>query len=191
LTSTGKIKILLAAAMAAMALSAVGASSASATIFNAKFSSPTFKLTATGLTVKRNGGEAKTCTPSAGLEAAVSGSEVYVSNEWTGASRFTCGGSSLVMRLLARAYYDDVAGRYYLQISDYNEQTLESPWGPKYWQKTSNTDRWTWVNGSEATASTMTLNEQWIGTTTTGEKITMSGTFTAKTSSGGLVTLSH
>jgi hypothetical protein len=190
LSKTRNMKVLFGTALVAMALGAVGVSSASATIFNAKFSTPTFKLATTSVTVKRAGAEAKTCTLPLALEVSTSASEYFASNEWTGASRFSCGVGSLVMWLYGGAKYDDVAGRYYLSVSDYIE-SLESPWGGKYWQKTSNTDTWTWVNGSEVTPSTLTLNEQWIGSTTTGQKITMSGTFTAKTSSGGLVTLSH
>ena len=181
------MKVLFVTAIAAMALGAVSVSSASASIVGAKFSSSSWKLTSTGITVKRNGAEAKTCPPAKAIEG--SGSSSFVaSNEWTGASRFNCTDlSSLVMRYVGQAYYDNVAARYFLEISSYNE-ALQSPWGPNsYFQSISD---WTWVNGTAVTPSTMTLNELVIGTTTTGQKITVSGTITAKTASGGLITLS-
>lgn len=183
--STGKMKVLLVTAVAAMALGAVSASSASASIVSAKFSSSSWKLTGT-LTVKRNGTEEKSCK----LVKAIEGfgeSSFIASNEWTGASIFTCTDlSELVMRYVGEAKYDNVAGQYFLRISSYNE-ALRSPWGPNtYFQSQSD---WPWTNGSGATNSTMTLNELVIGTTTGGQKITVSGTITAKTAAGGLVTL--
>lgn len=174
--------------VAAMALSGLSVSSASASIVTAKFSNSSWKLTTTGITVTRGGTESKSCTLSKAIEG-FGGSSFIASNEWTGASRFTCTDlTSLVMRYVGQAWYDTVASRYYLRISSYNE-ALQSPWGPSsYFQTTSD---WTWVNGSGSVPSTMTLNELYIGSTTGGQKITLSGTITAKTASGGLVTLSH
>jgi hypothetical protein len=190
LTSTGKIKVLLVAAVAALALGAVSASSASASIVNAKFSSSSWKLTASSVTVTRNGTESKSCKLVNPIEGFAEGSGFLAMNEWTGESIFTCtDGSTLVMRYSGEAKYDTVAGRYYLHISSYNE-ALASPWGPHaYFQSTSD---WTWVNGSGATFSTMSPNALQIGLSTPGsQKITVTGTITAKTSTGGLVTLSH
>jgi hypothetical protein len=186
------MKVLLMTAVAAMALGAVGASSASASIVNAKFSTPSFKLTTTGFTVTRNGTESKTCTPAA-ISGFGEGNSFIASNEWTGGTRFTCTDkSSLVMALNGLAYYDTVAERYYLHVADHTgSQSLEGPWGP-YFQEASNTDDWTWVNGSGSTSSSITLNEQWIGATLNPyKKITISGTFTVKSATGGLITLSH
>jgi len=182
-----RTKILLAVAVATMALSAVGASSASATIYNANFSTTSFKLSTTGVTIKRNGAEAKTCTASINMSNLGSGNFIG-SNESSGRTLFLCdgGASGLYMRMVGRAKYDSVAEKYYLEIYSYNE-SMQSPWS-WYFQYSQ---KWTWVNGSGTTPSTVTLNEQLIGYTTTGQPITMSGTFTAKTSTGGLVTLSH
>lgn len=191
MTSTKRMKVLLITAVAAMALGAVGASSASAAIVKAKFSSTTFKLTSTGVTVKR-GAASKTCTPAA-ISGFVEGNGFIASNEWTGGTRFICTDkTSLVIFLTGQALYDTVAERYYLHVADHtSSQSLEGPWGP-YFQETSNTDDWTWVNGSGSTPSSITLNEQWIGSTLSPlQKITISGTFTAKTATGTLITLSH
>ena len=185
MTGFRRIKVLLVAAFAVMALGAVSASSAPASIVAAKFSSSSWKLTSPSVTVKR-GTEAKSCKLSKAIEG-FGESSFIASNDWTGASVFTCSDlSELVMRYVGEAKYDNVAARYYLHISSYNE-SLRSPWGPNtYFQSTSD---WTWVNGSAVTPSTMTLNELAIGTATTGQKITLTGTITAKTASGGLVTL--
>jgi hypothetical protein len=194
LTSTRRMKVLLATAIAALALGAVGAASASATIVNAKFSYPLVKLTTSGVTIKKNGGSAKSCTLSKAIEFWAEGSSFLGGNEAGGIARFSCtDGTGLKMSFNGLAKYDTVAERYYLYVADPGSQALESPWGPNsYFQATGGTDNWTWVNGSGGTSSTITLNEQWVGSTVTGsEKITITGTLTAKTSSGGLIILSH
>lgn len=191
MTSTGKMKVMGIAIVAALALSALVASAASASIVSAKFSSPLFKLTTTEVTIKKSGGEAKTCTLPKAIEVFAEGSSFIGSNELQ-TVRFSCtGGTSLRMSFNGQAKYDTVAEKYYLNVADPNSQAFESPYG-LYLQSTGGTNNWTWVNGSGSTSSTITLNEQWIGSTQTGSaKITMTGTFTVKTSSGGLITLSH
>jgi hypothetical protein len=185
------MKLLLMTAVAAMALGAVSASSASATIVSAKYSSQSFKLTSPGITIKKNGSSAKACTM-APVTVETEGDGFIGTNEFFFGLKFTCSGSwPLVMNFNGRAKYDTVTGRYWLQVADLDNQTQESPWG-FYYQETNDTDQWTWVNGSGSTPSTITLNERWVGLTATGsEKITITGTLTAKTSSGGLITLSH
>ncbi|HWC49714.1 MAG TPA: hypothetical protein VG448_12600 [Solirubrobacterales bacterium] len=187
---------MLAAAVAAMALTAVGASSASATIMAAKFSpaGTPFYLKTTGVTIKKNGGSAKSCTAS-NIRTEEFGSPTTFggANESFGGVRFYCSGSpALQMAFWGDLKYDTVTGRYWLQVVDHTEETLESPFG-FYVQGTGETDQWTWVNGTSTTSpSKITLNEQYVGYLySTHERITISGTFTATTLSGGLITLTH
>jgi hypothetical protein len=188
LISNKKMKILIVAAMATLALGAITVSSASASIIRGKFSTSSFKLYGTSFTVKK-GAESKTCTP-ATISVSAFESSFFASNTSEG-TKFTCTDASYLLMVTAgEAKYDTVADRYYLFVGDQG-QSLRGPWG-WYFQLTGGTDNWTWVNGSGSTPSTMTLNEQWVGYKVEPyEKITISGTFTAKTSSGGLVTLSH
>lgn len=194
--STKRVKVIFAAAVAAMALTAVSASSASATIVAAKFNpaGTPFYLKTTGVTIKKNGGSAKSCTASnIRTEEFGSPNAFGGSNESFGGVRFYCSGSwGLQMAFWGYLKYDNVTGRYWLQVLDKTEQQLESPFG-YYYQSTGETDQWTWVNGTSSTnPSTITLNEQYVGRlASTEEKITISGTFTATTLSGGLITLTH
>jgi hypothetical protein len=183
-------KILFATALATLAISALLASAASATIVAAKFSGPAFtKLTTSGLTLKLNGAEPKTCTASA-LEGYVERNFYEVSNEVGGETRFGCPfPSELTMAWAGEAFYDTVANRYFLRIKSYNV-SLMSPYGA-YMQEPGTTGG-TWVNGSGSTPSTLTFSNETLGRTLSGsKKITEEGTFTITTSTGGLVTLSH
>jgi hypothetical protein len=186
LSSTKKLRVLLAAAVAAMALGALGASSASAAVVSAKFStSSEFYIKGTGVTIKKNGGSAKSCNLT--TRAAEFGSGAFVSTN-PSLPVFTCTGSpSLKVYFTGQMKYDTVTGRYWLQLVN-GPYSLESPWG--FYSQVAN--QWTWVNGSGGTPSTITLNEQHVGNlTSTGEKITISGTLTATTLAGGLITLTH
>jgi hypothetical protein len=177
-----------------MAMAAVTAASASATIVSAKFStSSEFYIKSTGVTVKKKGESAKACSLVNPIRTVEFGSGHFIgSNESFFGLQFTCSGSApLKMSFEGPLKYDTVTGRYWLQVADRSTNTLESPWGG-YLQSTGETDQWTWVNGSVGTPSSITLNEQYVGyLASTGEKITISGTFTATTLSGGLVTLTH
>jgi hypothetical protein len=185
----------LAAAVAAMAMAAVTAASASATIVSAKFStSSEFYIKAASVTIKKKGESPKSCSLVNPVRAAEFGAGSFIgSNEsFFDAVKFTCSGSApLKVSFNGQMKYDTETGRYWLQVHDGPSNTLESPWGA-YWQKTGETDQWTWVNGSGSTPSTMTLSEQWVGyLASTGENITISGTLTATTLAGGLITLTH
>jgi hypothetical protein len=186
------MKILVVAAVAAMALGAVSVSSASATIVSAKFSSFGLRVSASGVSIQKGSGTAKSCSVSSAEGwTEPNGSFVASSEGVGGAMRFTCTDATyLRLRFNGFARYDTVTGRYYLQVADYSS-LLASPWGT-YYQTTGGTNQWTWVNGSGATPSTMTLKEQYVGNQNlTGEKITITGTVTAKGEGGGLITLSH
>ena len=184
------MKTLLVAGMAVLALSALGASSAAATVVPAKFSSSWFEMSSSGITVKRNGTEAKTCTASS-IEASTEGNSYFGSNDFpSGGVRFNCtGGGSLVMGYVGTASYDTVTGKYTLQNKYSSPSYIESPWGP-YLQ--SGTQSGAWVNGSGSTASKVTYTNQTIGFTYPGnQKITIEGSLKANEFGGGLVTLSH
>lgn len=192
--SPKRVKIMVLAAVAAMALTAVGATSASASILSAKFSGSTAGyLRTTGVTIKKNGGSAKSCTASTIRIEEVGPGAFIGTNESFGGIRFYCSGSwGLQMAFWGYLEYDSLTGRYWLQVLDKTEQQLESPFG-YYYQNTGETDQWTWVNGTSTTSpSTIALNEQYVGKlVSTNEKITISGTFTATTLSGGLLKLTH
>jgi len=195
LFSTKMAKIVLVAAIAAMALTAMTAASASASIVNAKFSTASeFYIKApTGVTVKKNGGSAKSCTMANIRTASNGGAAEFVGyNGPFQEVNVVCSGSpSLVMRFYGLAKYDTVTGRYWLQVEDGPSTALSSPWG-EYWQISSGLDQWNWVNGSGTTQSTITLNEVRVGyTTSTHEYITISGNLTVTTLTGGLITLTH
>lgn len=185
--STKKMRVLLAATVAAMALGAVGASSASAAIVSAKFStSSEFNIKATSVTIKKAGGSEKSCSLAA--KASEFGPGAFIGTSGSTHVSFTCTGSpSLKVYFNGQMKYDTVTGRYWLQLVN-GPYSLESPWG--WYSQISN--QWTWVNGSGSTPSTITLNEQHVGNlASTGEKITISGTLTATTLAGGLITLTH
>lgn len=188
--SQRSVKAFLTVAVAALALGALVASSASAAIVPAKFSNSSVKLTTTGVTLKRAGIEAKSCTLSPAIQLFAEGSGFIGGNGELGEARFTCGTSSLRMRFVGEVLYDTVAGTYSFGLADYTTVQLASPYG-FYWQNTGGKTKAPWVNGSGATNSKITLSETPIGYDNSSKLITMSGTLTATTSAGGLVTLSH
>jgi len=181
--------------VAALALAAVTAASASATVVPARFSTTgEFYIKApSGVTVKKNGESAKSCSMVNPIRAVEFGSGAFIG--WNEPStqqvQFTCSGSGpLVVMFKGEMKYDTVTGAYWLKVAD-QTVTHGSPWG-QYLQNTSGTSQWTWVNGSGSTSSTIALNETYVGNLSgTGEKITISGTLTATTLSGGLITLTH
>jgi hypothetical protein len=184
------IKVFILAIVAVFAMSALVASSAAAEIVPAKFSSTKFKLTTTGLTVKRNGAEAKTCTFKSTTEG--EGFETfYVYNNIELDTRFLCPSPTQLQMIWSGAVrYDTVASKYTFNIAPYTTQNMVySPWGT-YWQNYEVSG--TWVNGSGSTASTVTFASQPFGTTTPGgQTLTLEGQLKVTTPSGGLVTLSH
>jgi hypothetical protein len=181
-------------AVAASLLLAVGASSAMAEVVSAKFSSTgSTKVPTANLTVKKNGIEPKTCNlPVAATGGGTSGSELYAwNNEVTALMEFSCGGSlsfSLALRPATGAY-DTVAAAYKMWIYPNPGccATLKSPWGAYAGGSPFLTG---WTNGSGATQSTLTFNENVVGTIGSA-KITISGSITVTTGTGGLLTLIH
>lgn len=187
--SRNRIKLLVASLAAMSALVAVGVSSAAAEVVPANFSGSTIKLTTTGVTIKKSGAEAKTCTfsPSAPVGLITEGFAQPMNNTSTGTSNFSCTGSTKLESILwFEATYDTVTGQYKLYcVGDFAER--QSPYG--LWAESAFNGSWN--NGSGTTQSTVTYNETQIGQTSTRAPITMTGTFTVTTSTGGLLTLSH
>lgn len=191
MTYLKRSKVLLAAAVAAMALSALVASSASASVVAAKYSTPEVMLTTSGITIKKNGAEAKTCTISGGaLLGWAEGNASIYSNETGGESKFWCPSpAELRMIVNSRVSYDTVTGRYFMTLVKPCCSTLLSPYGQ--YLESPGTTGGTWVNGSGTTPSKVTFTNETLGSLTGGGTITISGTFNVVTYSGGLVTLSH
>jgi hypothetical protein len=189
-----RIKAVLMTALAAMAVSTVGASAASAELVPASFSNSSFKMAVSNLTVRANGIEPKTCTSTTLTGTGEASGEFYAGNAGGFAeSKFTCGGSSFYMVFLGEALYDTETGKYSLHVHDFGSWSLWSPWG-SYSQVTGGGSDATWVNGSGLTASTATFKSQTtVGYTSfpSGKKVSIEGTFKVTTSTGGLLTLSH
>jgi len=197
LTRLGRItKVSIVAAVAAMAMSALVASAASAALVPAKFSTSSFKLTSTGVTVKGNGIEPKTCIPSVYIEGYAEANNFMATNPGYAETKYSCTGSTAFsVVLVGQVQYDTVAGKYIVHVNDFPSWSLNSPFG-SYSQVSGASggggSNATWVNGSGATASTITFVNQTLGWTYAGsKKITLDGVFKATTTSGGLLTLSH
>lgn len=193
---TGKhLAALVASALALVALAAVLASPAMASEVKAKFSASTIKLTTAGITLKKNGGEATTCTLRGGSAAGPIGEEnslfIAGNDTWGTLGEFNCtGGKAMSMTLTGRARYDTVASRYFIRFLQTPSCLCISPWGG-YSQKTEASTGFTWTNGSGSTQSTISFNEELLGTLNSGGTLTISGSFTATTSGNSLLTLSH
>lgn len=180
---------MVTAAVAAMALSAIVASTASATIVAAKFSpSGQVKLTTTSITVKRNGTEAKVCTPSPNnISGAAENSSYFIANNGFGETKFSCpSGAYFSEYFSGQAKYDTVTEKYYWEMAK-PYTSLTSPWG-SYFQVVFKVD---WVNGSGLTPSTLVFKNQTVGVTSAGASISVEGTYNVTTTTGGLVTLTH
>jgi hypothetical protein len=191
-----KAKALGLVVVVAGAFAAVAASPAVAAPVAANFSSNTIKLTTTGVTIKRNGGEATTCTLSSPTTGGTEGNFAVVYNTEAlplPTVLFTCsGGKGFSMKFAAEAFHDTVPG-YYLQLMDHGmEYNLGSPWG-KYWHTyETNPAIGKWTNGSGLTPSNIKFENAPMGTleAPASGSVTLSGTFIARTTSNTLLTLS-
>jgi hypothetical protein len=178
---------------ACLALAAFGAVTASAEVVNAKFSANNIKLATTGVTVEKNAAEPKLCTtttrgPATGETFT---GAFFASNNVTFQTEFDCPSASWLDLGFygAEVKYDTVTGKYSVTMNKEVGGGFESPWGT-YQAKQPTV---TWTNGSGATNSTITFSKTLIGTSGggTGFPLTLTGTFTATTKAGGLLTLSH
>jgi hypothetical protein len=189
LRSRRRLTSIVIALVALTALAAVSASPAAAAKVAAKFSAPTLKLSSGASFTLKKGAETTSCTLNKGFTAGnVSESFVYLQNGGSlGDTEYTCtGGKVFGIFLQMIAYRDTVTGAFTLDDIQ-STGTNRSPWGtygPVLWNGS-------WVNGTGGGNSTFTLNEVVIGKlSSSGESIKLSGSFTATTSTGGVITLS-
>jgi uncharacterized membrane protein len=191
--STKRLKTLVMTVTVVAAFAAIIASSASAAVVSAKFSNETIKLTTTGVTIKKGGLDARTCTIQGGSASGITnwfGGYTMVNEN--GEIWFNCSGSTVLqLRVLALPKYDNVALRYFLQMNDAFSTDQASPYG-RWWQDSPSLPDPTYINGSGATKSQLKFVNEPIGyVAATGAAITLDGTFTATTTSNTLLTLSH
>jgi hypothetical protein len=194
-------RLVACCATACLLLGAV-ASTAMAEEVAGKFSSSSIKLSGSNLTVKKAGGDPRTCQL---LEVIGSSSGGFLSvyNKWEGpeTTELTCtgGGMALALRLnFGFAKYDTVTGAYSIVAQASNLNSVKSPWGYYYWGYNTpyggyRAVRLNWTNGTASTPSTIDFNEQEIGVlaASTTTKLTLTGSLKATTSTGGLLTMSH
>jgi len=197
-----KLRVLAITVGAVAALTAIAASPAMAEKVATKFNASTATLSGTNLTVKKNGGEAKTCELKSTAGKANEGSgtlEVWtVPLSFSLDTRLQCtGGTTLAISLFAaKGQYDTVTGAYSLKVTwAGNARGYLTPYASaSYWGGYLNKEvAPSWINGSGATASKIVFNETYLGKLEPAltADITLSGTITATTSTGGLLTLSH
>jgi len=191
----GKLRSTLLVLGAAALLAAVGAAPASASIVNAKFSAGTIKLTTSGVTAKKNGTEAKSCTLSNGATTGTtSGSLTEFSNGGSlgPATVFLCPSPARLewdTVYSVEAKYDTVTEKYFLEFWPNFTPVFQDPWGTGY--HSSEIYKVPFTNGSGLTPSQLTASEAKLGRSLDNKTITMTGTFNVTTKEGGLLTLSH
>jgi hypothetical protein len=178
------------------ALAAVVASPAMATKVNTKFNATTIKLSGTGLTTKLNGAEPKTCElASITGTASASGSFTDYKEAWPSFQTVLpcAGGTKLWLTLLGSSYYDTTTGNYTVSLNYGPGALYYSPYGEYYAGYSGKEITATWVNGTALTPSTIVFNESYLGKLkpALSANVTLNGTMTATTSTGGLLTLSH
>jgi len=186
-----KLFVNLGAVLAVVAVAAVFAAPASASEVAAKFSASSIKVTTSGMTLKRANGETRTCSLYGGkAQGGTSGSEATLENYALADVRFSCTGpSTLEVSMWISVSYNTVteAYRFHSNVTEPSTSHV-SPWGG-FFQDSEKFDG-VWVNGSGSTNSTIKYENTPIGSDSKGT-LTLSGTFTATTSAGGLLTLSH
>jgi hypothetical protein len=195
--SRGRLRVAVAS-LAIVASMAIFASSASAYWSTAKFAGgPSVKVTTTGVTAKRNGGEAKACTMFLGSASGSISSGLLTFGQigtWWGGNltRLECGGTSKldVYTSFIEPQYETVSGKYRLAFLTEEAETIEAPWANRYWPWSEPAVPFT--NGSGATSSTFTFTDTALGPeAATGKIVSLTGTFKITNSTGGLVTLTH
>lgn len=187
-----RFKVLITPLVVLVASAAVGVAPAAAEVVSAKFSGTSMKMTTTGVTVKKNALEPKTCTLFGGATQTSSLGEslAWVANVNFGETLFSCSGSTqLENSMYFNAKYDTATGKYSLRYGK-GSYGGRSPYGN--YGGTGETFTGTWVNGSEGTPSTLTFAEAQLGLLSgSGLPITLSGTFNVTTKAGTVLTLSH
>jgi len=148
--------------------------------------------TPSSLTVKKNGAEAKTCKlleAVSGTAATSSGSIAVYNNTNTFMTELWCSNEKAFGLDFDPAIgkYNTVTGAYSLNLPWKPNAIHNSPFGV-YTQAEHVAAGWT--NGTETTPSTINFNETVLGTVF-GGTLTVTGTITATTSTGGLLAMSH
>lgn len=174
-------RLLVVCGTALVISASVGVTSAFAGAVNAYFSPANQGLKWSGsIKVFKNGGSEKTCTfPSTAVSNAEEGLFYFFNM-----SLSCTGGTHLFWEPNGGAEYENV---YRLSGVDLSTGFHESPWG--LWHGEELVIPWT--NGSGSTQSTLNFNKTRLGTTSDGYSVTATGTVTATTYNGGLITLFH
>lgn len=198
ITLRKKLRVLAVTAGAIGVLVAVAASPAMASEVGTKFNAGTIKLTGSGLTLKKNGAEAKTCeikSPSVGTTSESEGYATAYNDSIFLQTNFVCTGGTTfslpTVALLGR--YETTTGLYSLRFeASGTGDVSKSPWG-SYYSGYYGMIVGGWTNGSGATASTINFNEYNVGVLASdvSKKLTLTGAIAATTKTGGLLTLSH
>ena len=166
--------------VAACALLAVGAGSASAAPVAANWS-PAGPVKLQGsLTLKLNGGTPVVC-PNVSINAPASGSSIWLFN---GSPYFACdGGTQLKFGTTAWFGWSEAGSLFVESIV----QGGSTPFGALWWEGTSM--KLDYTNASGKKPSQISYVDDQIGTLGGGQKVTATGTLAVTTSTGGVVTL--
>jgi hypothetical protein len=183
-------RAIVVAAISAAALSAAFAGSALAAT-PASWNVPDFtaaKATTTGITVKKNGASPVACTQTGtqGGNVVGKGAGLFESTSF-GMLRqtFSCaGGTSFHFYLTSEAGFAEGAARW-LTLSSW-PTSLPSPYGAFAQDAHASP---TYTNGTAKTPSTINFSNTVVGHQGGGATISITGSFNATTSTGGLLTL--
>ena len=178
-----KITRRVATAVAAVAMLALAASPAHAAQANWSTTASGLKFSGT-LTVKKNGGSAKTCTGTTGYGAAYAAGGFYATNAMF--YRLACAGGGF-LDVNAVGYADHSAGAFSLMF-DYSSGAT-SPWSGGVWYQ--DPFQVPFTNATGGNPSKITFNDTPIGVTSSLENVTATGTLNVTTSTGGTLTLNQ
>lgn len=189
-SSNRRLQAIVASALAIVAMAALAAP-AMAEEVEANFgTAERLTLTTSGITLKQNGLKPVPCTLQKGeTSGPIFGSSAMLYNEQAFyRTLFNCYSSTLRMNMVVYPVYETSESRYYLCLS--GDSMLHTSIYGNYIQEPTCDN--TWTNGSGSTHSTVSFQDTPIGTlVSSGATLSITGTFTAKTPEGGLITLSH
>jgi hypothetical protein len=187
-TTRRAAKGMIVTALAALAVLALGAGSASASVAKWTPEGSTQWSASSGFTLKQENGTKASCLI-ASTELSTWAGSAFESNAWLhpGSESYArCNGSSTTNFTIIMAGSASLdTGTYHFTLSPI-ESNQSSPWGT--YREFGGKAVGTYTNGSGSTASTLTFNEQKIGTFA-GGWLYLTGTFKVTTGSGGLMTL--
>jgi len=184
-SSSKKARALVGALVATMALFAVSAASASASV-PAQWVNPGSIVASGSLTLKQNGANEKVCTAKTNVGSAINaegmGAMILETPSW-GAVEFSCPGGSLLLYLSGSTNFET---NYFVAVPATGSSSLFSPYGTY----TSDAYNVNWTNASGTTASTLNFSSTKFGHNA-GGSITASGNLTVKRGTGANITLTH